>query len=151
VPGIVVCVAALVLQIGPQQRVRTPGSRMFNFGAPSQYVGAHARPGDGILFFGPFFRKARLGYPADYRDVRDFAMARTPLQAGTFQGTDQPPDAVAPLIDGYHGRIWVLGNAPSTGLSARALAEESNQLMNSFTLVSKLHWKGVTLTLWVRR
>ncbi|MGH3400731.1 MAG: glycosyltransferase family 39 protein [Streptosporangiaceae bacterium] len=150
VPGIVVCAAALVLQIAPQQRIRTGGSRMFNLGAPSQYVAAHARPGDGILFFGPFFRKARLGYPADYRDVRDFAMARTPLQAGTFQGTDQPPNAVAPLILGYHGRIWVMGNAPSASLSAPALAQESNQLMNSFTLVTKLHWKGVTLTLWVR-
>ena len=84
-----------------------------------------------MLFFGAFFRKASLGYPHDYRDVPDFALARTPLQAGTFQGTDKPPNAVAPLIDGYHGRIWVIGNAPSTSLSAPALAQESNQLMNS--------------------
>jgi mannosyltransferase len=150
VPGIVVCVATLVLQIAPQQRVRTPGSRMFNFGAPSQYIDAHAQPGDGVLFFGPFFRKARLGYPADYRDLRDFAMAESPEAAGTFAGTDQAPAAVAPLMRDYR-RIWVVGNAPSTGLAAKRLAQESGQLMHDFTLAAKRHWKGVSVTLWVRR
>jgi mannosyltransferase len=150
VPGIVVCVAALVLQIAPQQRVRTPGSRMFNFGAPSQYIDAHARPGDGVLFFGPFFRKARLGYPADYRDLRDFAMAESPEAAGTFAGTNKTAAAVAPLMRDYR-RIWVVGNAPSTGLAASALAQESGQLMKDFKLAAKRHWKGVAVTLWVRR
>jgi mannosyltransferase len=150
VPGIVVVVAALLFQIGPQQRVRTPGSRMFNFGAPSFYVAGHARPGDGVLFFGPFFRKARLGYPADYRDLRDFAMAQSPTQAGTFQGTDKPPAAVGPLMADYP-RIWVIGNAPSTSLHAHALAQESSRLMKDFTLVTKHHWRGISVTLWVRK
>jgi mannosyltransferase len=150
VPGIVVCVLTLALQIAPQQRVRTPGSRLFNFGAPSQYIDARAEPGDGVLFFGPFFRKARLGYPADYRDLSDFAMAESPEAAGTFAGTDKAPAAVAPLMRDYR-RIWVVGNAPSTGLAARALAQESGQLMQNFTLTTKRHWKGVSVTLWVRR
>jgi mannosyltransferase len=149
VPGIVVCVATLVLQIAPQQRVRTPGSRMFNFGAPAQYIDGHARPGDGVLFFGPFFRKARLGYPADYRDLRDFAVAESPAAAGTFAGTNQTAAAVARLMPDYR-RIWVVGNAPSTGLAAKALASESSQLLRDFTLAAKRHWKGVTVTLWVR-
>jgi mannosyltransferase len=150
VPGIVVCVATLALQIAPQQRVRTPGSRMFNFGAPSQYIDAHARPGDGVLFFGPFFRKARLGYPADYRDLRDFAMAESPAAAGTFEGTNKAAAAVAPLMPDYR-RIWVVGNAPSTGLAAKPLAQESGQLIHDFRLAAKRHWKGVAVTLWVRR
>jgi mannosyltransferase len=150
VPGVVVCVAALVLQIGPQQRVRTPGSRLFNFGAPSQFIATHARSGDGVLFFGPFFRKARLGYPADYRGLRDFAMAQTPLEAGTFQGTDKPADAVAPLILESR-RIWVIGNAPSASLAAPALRQESMGLLDHFTLVTRRQWKGISLTLWVRR
>ena len=150
VPGVVVCVAALVFQIGPQQRVRTAGSRLFNFGAPSVYVAAHARPGDGVLFFGPFFRKARLGYPADYRDLRDFAMAESPVAAGTFQGTDQPAGAVAALLPTYH-RIWVVGNAPSASLAAPALRQESMALLGHFTLATRRQWKGISLTLWVRR
>ncbi len=149
-PGIVVCIATLVLQIAPQQRVRTPGSRLFNFGAPSVYVAAHARPGDGVLFFGPFFRKARLGYPADYRDLRDFGMAESPVAAGTFQGTDQPAGAVASLLPTYH-RIWVVGNAPSASLAAPALRQESMALLDHFTLATRRQWKGISLTLWVRR
>ena len=150
VPGVVVCVAALVLQIGPQQRVRTPGSRLFNFGAPSQFIATHARSGDGVLFFGPFFRKARLGYPADYRDLRDFGMAESPVAAGTFQGTDQPAGAVASLLPTYH-RIWVVGNAPSASLAAPTLRQESMALLDHFTLVTRRQWKGISLTLWVRR
>ncbi len=148
-PGIVVCIATLVLQIAPQQRVRMPGSRMFNFGAPSQYIAAHQRAGDGVLFFGPFFRKARLGYPADYRDLTDFAMARTPVQAGTFQGTDKPPAVVAGLMPGYR-RIWVIGNAPSAALAAPVLRQESVALLGHFTMVTKIHWRGISVTLWVR-
>ena len=94
VPGVVVCVLALVLQLAPQQRVRTPQSRLFDFGGPSRYLAAHARPGDGVLFFSNFFRKARLGYPADYRErqrLRDGAVARRgrklpgPGQAGRYR------------------------------------------------------------------
>lgn len=148
-PGIVVCIATLVLQLAPQQRVRMPGSRMFNFGAPSLYLAAHQRAGDGVLFFGPFFRKARLGYPADYTDLTDFAMARTPVQAGTFEGTDKPPAVVAGLMTSYR-RIWVIGNPPSAGLAAPALRQESVALIGHFTMVTKLHWKGVSVSLWVR-
>jgi mannosyltransferase len=96
VPGVAVCVLALVLQLAPQHRVRTPQSRLFDFGGPSRYVAAHARPGDGVLFFSNFYRKARLGYPADYRNVSDFAMAQSPAAAGNFQGRDKPVPVRAP-------------------------------------------------------
>ena len=112
VPGVVVCVLALVLQLAPQQRVRTPQSRLFDFGGPSRYLAAHARPGDGILFFSDFYRKARLGYPADYRNVSDFAMAQSPAAAGNFQGRDKPAGTVQSLMTGYR-RIWVVGGPRS--------------------------------------
>ena len=112
VPGVVVCVVALVLQLAPQQRLRTPQSRLFDFGGPSRYLAAHAQPGDGILFFSNFFRKARLGYPADYRNVSDFALAKSPAAAGNFHGRDKPVAAVENLILG-HQRIWVMSRSPS--------------------------------------
>ena len=150
-PGIVVCIATLVLQIAPQQRVRTPGSRLFNFGAPSVYVAAHALPGDGVLFFGPFFRKARLGYPADYRDLRDFGMAESPVAAGTFQGTDQPAwrGGLAPA-----GRITASGSSATPRQPAwppRRCGRRAVALLDHFTLVTRRQWKGISLTLWVRR
>jgi mannosyltransferase len=150
VPGVVVCVLALVLQLAPQQRVRTPQSRLFDFGRPSRYLAAHAQPGDGVLFFSNFFRKARLGYPADYRKVSDFAMAVSPAAAGNFQGRDKPVTAVQSLILGYR-RIWVVGRSPFAHLTAGPVRAEDAALRTHFSLSAKRHFRGISVTLWVRR
>jgi mannosyltransferase len=150
VPGVVVCVAALVLQFAPQQRVRTPQSRLFDFGGPSRYLAAHARPGDGVLFFSDFFRKARLGYPADYRNVSDFALAQSPAAAGNFQGRDKPVAAVQSLMTGYQ-RIWVVGRSPLAHFTAGPVRAEDAVLTSHFSLAAKRHFKGISVTLWVRR
>jgi len=150
VPGVAVCVLALVLQLAPQHRVRTPQSRLFDFGGPSRYVAAHARPGDGVLFFSNFYRKARLGYPADYRNVSDFAMAQSPAAAGNFQGRDKPVAAVQSLMAGYR-RIWVVGRSPFAHLTTGPVRAEDTVLRSHFTLSAKRHFKGIFVTLWVRR
>ncbi len=150
VPGVVVCAAALVLQLAPQQRVRTPQSRLFDFGGPSRYLAAHARPGDGVLFFSAFFRKARLGYPADYRNVSDLAMAQSPAAVGNFQGRDKPVTTVESLMTGYQ-RIWVVGRSPFAHLAAGPVRTEDAVLTSHFTLAAKRHFKGISVTLWVRR
>jgi mannosyltransferase len=149
VPGVVVCVLALVLQLAPQQRVRTPQSRLFDFGGPSRYLAAHARPGDGVLFFSNFFRKARLGYPADYQNVSDFAMAQSPAAAGNFQGRDKPVAAVQSLMTGYQ-RIWVVGRSPFAHLAAGPVRAEDAVLTRHFSLAAERHFKGIIVTLWVR-
>jgi mannosyltransferase len=149
-PGVVVCVLALVLQLAPQHRVRTPQSRLFDFGGPSRYLAAHARPGDGVLFFSNFYRKARLGYPADYRNVTDFAQAQSPAAAGNFQGRDQPVAAVQSLMTGYQ-RIWVVGRSPLAHLTAGPVRAEDAVLTSHFSLAAKRQFKGIVVTLWVRR
>jgi mannosyltransferase len=149
-PGVVVCVCALLLQLAPQHRVRTPQSRMFDFGGPARYVAAHAQTGDGVLFFNAFYRKARLGYPGDFDKVSDFAMAVSPLQAGTFRGTDKPLDVTLPLMLARQ-RIWVLGNAPSAQLAAPLFRAESLVLERRFSLIAERPFKGITVTLWRRR
>jgi mannosyltransferase len=150
VVGAVVCVLALVLQLGPQQRVRTPQSRLYDFGGPSRYVAAHAHQGDGVLFFSAFFRKARLGYPADFHQVSDFAMAVSPEQAGNFQGTDKPFGLVRPLMLARQ-RIWVVGRSPFAQLTAPGIRAEDALLRTDFTLVAKHHFRHIWVTLWVRR
>jgi mannosyltransferase len=150
VAGAVVCVLALVLQLGPQQRVRTPQSRLYDFGGPSRYIAGHAHQGDGVLFFSAFFRKARLGYPADFRQVNDFAMAVSPRQAGNFQGTDKPFAQVRPLLLAQR-RIWVVGRSPFTQLASPAIQDESSLLQSHFTVVAKQHFRHIWVTLWVRR
>jgi mannosyltransferase len=150
VVGAVVCVLALVLQLAPQQRVRTPQSRLYDFGGPSRYLAGHAHPGDGVLFFSAFFRKARLGYPADFSQVNDFALAVSPRQAGNFQGTDKPVTQVRQLMLAQQ-RIWVVGRSPFSQLASPAIKDESHVLQTGFRLVAKRHFRGIWLTLWVRR
>jgi mannosyltransferase len=148
-PGVLVCVCALVLQLGAQQRARTAGSRLFDFGNPAFYIGKRARAGDGVLFFNTFYRKIRLGYPQDFRDVTDFAMARSPQQSGTYNGFNKPLPVVRALMLSYP-RIWVVGRYPSAHVSAPAIRGESELLMSRFTLVAKRHFKGIEVTLWLR-
>jgi len=148
-PGVVLCVLALVLQLGPDQRVRTPQSRAYDFGGPSRYVGAHARAGDGVLYFDTFFRKAELGYPQDFTKLTDFAVAVPPRQAGTFRGTDKSFAATLPLMLRYQ-RIWVIGTPPSANLRASLLREESLALEQHFTQIDIQAFKGMTVTLWQR-
>jgi mannosyltransferase len=149
-PGVVLLVVAVLLQIGPQQRVRTPGSRAYDFGGPSHLVGARARPGDGMLFFDAFFRKARLGYPQDFAKTSDFAMAVSPQRAGDFRGTDKPFRLVEPLMLARQ-RIWVIGRQPSPHLATSAFRAESIVLEDHFSLILKRTFRGMIVTLWQRR
>jgi mannosyltransferase len=149
-PGVVLCVLALVLQLGPDQRVRTPQSRAYDFGGPSRYIGAHARAGDGVLYFDTFFRKAELGYPQDFTKVTDFAVAIPPRQAGNFRGTDKSFAATLPLMLRYQ-RIWVVGAQPSASLQASLLRQQSQALAQHFTEASVQYFRGMTVTLWQRK
>jgi mannosyltransferase len=150
VPGAVLCVCALVLQLGAQHRVRTPESRLYDFGGPSRFVAAHARPGDGVLFFNDFFRKARLGYPEDFRKVTDFAMAVSPTRAGSFRGINKPVAAIQPLMLGYQ-RIWVVGWTPEQHLGVGPIEEQAAVLRSRFSLAARHQYRNIWVTLWVRR
>ena len=148
--GAIACLGVLIFQLGPQHRARTPETRQFDYGDPAFYIGAHARPGDGVLFFNSFFRKARLGYPHQFRDTTDFAMSVSPQRSGTLNGFDKPFSVVGPLMLTYQ-RIWVVGRAPSTHVSSAAIRSEGDLLMRDFTLAAERHFKGVVVTLWLRR
>jgi mannosyltransferase len=149
-PGVVLCALALVLQVTPDQGVRTPQSRAYDFGGASSYIGAHARRGDGVLYFDTFFRKAELGYPWDFTKVSDFAEAQTPMQAGDFRGVDKSFAQTLPLMLGYQ-RIWVVGDEPSATLPTALLRSQSETLAKDFRLAGIEQFKGITVTLWLRR
>jgi mannosyltransferase len=150
VPGLVLCAGLLVSQLGTQHQIRTPGSRLYDFGGPSRYIGANARTGDGILFFGTLFRKAELGYPADFRNTTDFAMAVSPLRAGNFRGSDKPFTLTGPRMLHYR-RIWVYGLRPSQRIPAGPLRDESVELFRDYTLAGVHQYHNIAITLWVRR
>jgi mannosyltransferase len=149
-PGVIVCVLALVLQFGAQQRTRTPQTREFDFGDPAFYIGAHAQNGDGVLFFNTFYRKIRLGYPQDFTKITDFAMAVSPERSGTFNGINKPFPVVRALMLTYR-RIWVVGRAPSAHVTSPAIRGEGELLMSQYTRIADRHFKGMVVTLWLRR
>jgi mannosyltransferase len=149
VPGLAVCLCALLLQLGVQRGFRTPESRSFNYGGPAFYVGRHAQRGDGVLFMSSFYRKAELGYPEQFRKTSDFALAVSPVDA-PYQGVDKPFSAILPLML-RRRRIWVIGDLPSPTLPAGELREESQALLQYFVRVRVRGYRGVWLTLWVRR
>jgi mannosyltransferase len=150
VPGVVVCLCALVLQLNAQRGARTPQSRAFNFGGPSIYVGTHAHRGDGVLFMDSFYRKAELGYPDEFRKTSDLALAEAPAAAASYLGANKPFAAIRPLMLS-HRRIWVIGYLPSAGLPAGTLREESLVLGRDFRRLVVRGFKGIWLTLWIRR
>ncbi len=149
-PGVIVCACALVLQLGAQHRTRTPESREFDYGDPAFFIGARAHPGDGVLFFNAFYRKIRLGYPEDFTKITDFAMAVSPEEAGTFNGINKPFPVVRSLMLTYE-RIWVVGRAPSAHVSSPAIRGEGELLMSRYTCIAGRQFKGIVVTLWLRR
>jgi mannosyltransferase len=134
-PGVLAGVAVLLAQIGPQQNIRVPGSRHYNFTLPAAFIGAHARPNDGVLFFDTFFRH-KLLYPSDFKNTDDFGQALSPVQDGTFRGTDKPFATVRPL-NLERRRIWVVGLPPSPSLQTSLLRQQSQVLLRFFTLVGQ--------------
>jgi mannosyltransferase len=148
VPGVALVVCALVFQLGAQRFVRTPASREFDFGGPSRFVAEHARPGDGVLYFGAFFRKASLGYPGDFRNVTDFGVAISPRASGTFQGVNLPFPALRRQLLRYQ-RIWVVGQVPRPGLLPGLMRQESQVMLADYTQAGRVRFHGITVTLWV--
>jgi mannosyltransferase len=149
VPGVAVLACALVLQFGAQRFERTPASRLFDFGGPSVFVAEHARPGDAVLYFGAFFRKASLGYPADFRNVTDVGVAVTPRASGTFQGINRPFSGLRPRLLRYD-RVWVVGQVPHSGRPPGLMRSESAEILASYRQAARARFHGITVTLWVR-
>lgn len=152
VPGAVLCLCALLLQLPAQEHARLPASREFNFGGPSFSVAAHSRRGDAVLFMNSFYRKAELAYPAQFRTTSDIALAVPPAAAASFTGTDKPLQAIIPLLLARK-RIWVIGRLPSlTSLLLPPGPEraESLLLLSRYTRVTKHWYTNVCLSLWVR-
>jgi mannosyltransferase len=149
VPGLAVCLCTLLLQLQVQHDYRTPQTRAFNFGGPAFYVGSHAHRGDGVLYMSSFYRKAELGYPQQFRKTSDFALAVPPLDV-PYRGINKPLPAVLPLMLARR-RIWVIGYLPSPALPAGAMRTESQVLLQDFIRVTARSYRGMWLTLWVRR
>jgi len=148
-PAAILVACCLVFQLSAQRLDRTPASREFDFGGPSRFIAAHARPGDGVLYLGAFYRKAALGYPADYTRLTDFGLAVSPAASGTFQGIDKNFQQLTPLMLHYQ-RIWTVGRPPQASFPPGLIRGESRELIANYTRTRHATFRGVIVTLWIR-
>lgn len=150
VPGIAVLLFTFVVQIPTAQMIRTPDSRLRNFGATARFINSNSLPGDGVLFISSFFRLAELGYPHDFRNLRDVALEESPRASGTFRGIELPFDSAAPRILS-RDRIWLIGHGPYGPLPSTLYDEERDLVVRHYQLQRYVQFQGTTVTLWVRR
>ena len=71
-------------------------------------------------------------------------------QTGTFQGLDKPFNLIQPLMR-QHERIWVIGAERSLQLPPGRYRAESLELRTGFSQVLRRRYRGMIVTLWVRR
>ena len=65
------------------------------------------RPGDVVLYASPAARDLPAAYPDGLAALRDIALARAPIPAGTLTGTYLPAASVARRLAGVR-RVWVV-------------------------------------------
>jgi mannosyltransferase len=147
--------AVLALLVAPLitagATMRLPSSRPDNLGLDSQIVADNARPGDIVFFIPISYRPVSVEFPAQWRNVRDIAEARSPVASDTLYGTDVSP---AELLKRFTNvtRVWVY-SAPADGgylNSARAtpVDKEEARLVSRMRLIRQWRDGDKMLTLY---
>ena len=145
--GLAVLVAVLV--IAPQRAVRLPTARVDNLRFNAAVIAAHARPTD-IVFYVPWNQRSLgMGYPGPFRQLRDIALAESPLKSNTLLGTE------VSLATWRHrlrnvSRVWLI-----TSVSQRTLNEVTDPvqraelaLIHTMRLVGRWHADEDVLSLY---
>ena len=145
--GLAVLVAVLV--IAPQRAVRLPTARVDNLRFNAAVIAAHARPTD-IVFYVPWNQRSLgMGYPGPFRQLRDIALAESPLKSNTLLGTE------VSLATWRHrlrnvSRVWLI-----TSVSQHTLNEVTDPvqraelaLIHTMRLVGRWHADEDVLSLY---
>jgi mannosyltransferase len=108
-------VAAAGLLLPWSLLVRSPESRKDDVLAVSRAVARSSRPGDGVLFLPARRREWLLSSPSVYGRLRDLALAESPVDSGTLEGTELPAATIRRHIDTAR-RIVALADPPGRPL-----------------------------------
>lgn len=136
---------------------RTPQDRQDDLAAASRAVAAEAGPGPrstGVLFLPAAHRLSALADPADYRGLRDLALARTGTASDTLFGTETDAATLAARLATVTRVVTVAsprrpsGRIPETVRLDRA---KLALLQAHFTLRTRTRVQGLIVTLYIRR
>lgn len=105
-PSAAILVLLVVALLPADAKVSLPSSRPDDLALDSQIVADNAKPGDVVFFIPISYRPINVEYPAQWREVRDIALARSPVASDTLYGFDVSP---AELVKRFAGvtRVWV--------------------------------------------
>ena len=149
VAGLLVA-AVSVAQLPDLRHERTMKSRSQDFAGVAAVVGAHAQPGDAVVFVPPTLRIGALAYPDGYRQVDDVALQRSAERAANLRGVNRKPAAVRDAMLGEQ-RIWVIGFKSRMRLTDATAPPEMAVLREHFLQERRYPVHGVEVVLYVRK
>jgi mannosyltransferase len=120
-PAAAILVLLVVAHIPADAKVSLPSSRADNLAGDSQIVAANAMPGDIVFFIPMSYRPIEVEYPAQWRGVRDIALAQSPVASDTLYGTDVSPAELLKRFT-HITRVWVYTQPAYTAYMASARA-----------------------------
>jgi mannosyltransferase len=87
-PGVVLLVLAVAVAGLPSQLAdRSAAGHDDNLRLAASILAARERAGDAVLYSPPWWRQIGSAYPVAFDHLDDIALAKTPVQAGNFTGT----------------------------------------------------------------
>jgi mannosyltransferase len=145
--GLAVLVA--VLLIAPQRAVRLPSSRADNLRFNAAVIAAHARPAD-IVFYVPWNQRSLgMGYPGPFRQLREIALAESPVKSDTMLGTE------VSLATWHHrlrnvSRVWLITSASQHTLNevTDPVQRAELALIHTMRLIGRWHANEDVLSLY---
>jgi mannosyltransferase len=145
--GLAVLVAVLV--IAPQRAVRLPTARADNLRFNAAVIAAHARPTD-IVFYVPWNQRSLgMGYPGPFRQLREIALAESPVKSDTMLGTE------VSLATWHHrlrnvSRVWLITSASQHTLNevTDPVQRAELALIHTMRLIGRWHANEDVLSLY---
>jgi mannosyltransferase len=134
--AIIVPLVAALLPLGA--KVRLPSFRPDNLGGDSQIVAADSRPGDVVFFIPMSYRPITAAFPAQWRNVRDIALAQSPVASDTLYGIDVSPAELLKRFT-HVTRVWLFSAPSNTAYlnspRATAVDKEEESLLSRMQLL----------------
>jgi mannosyltransferase len=151
-PSAGIAVVLAVLLIAPQRAIRLPASRPDNLRYDAAVIAAHARPTD-IVFYIPWNQRIlSMGYPGPFRQLRDIALAESPVKSSTLLGTEA---SLATLRGRLHDvrRVWLITSVSQRQLAADTSPEQRVELalIHTMRLIGRWHADSNVLSLYTVR
>lgn len=145
--GLAVLVA--VLLIAPQRAVRLPSSRADNLRFNAAVIAAHARPTDIVCYVPWNQRSLGMGYPGPFRQLREIALAESPVKSDTMLGTE------VSLATWHHrlrnvSRVWLITSASQHTLNGVTdpVQRAELALIHTMRLIGRWHANEDVLSLY---